>query len=116
MPIVREFALQSIFFITHCMVIMGGSMFTATFLKLNGYPEARPVWPWLPVFIRNWGVVLILIPAVWVLATIWLERHCSDWFSKRWTILSGAFLLAALAWFMFRVALISAGGSLIQAV
>ena len=115
MPIVREYALQSIFFLVHSMVVMGGSMFTATVLKVRGYPEARAEWPWLPVFVRNWGFFLILIPAAWVLATIWLERHRPDWFTKRDTILTGVLLLAGLAYFMLRV-IMRMSGSIIQVV
>jgi hypothetical protein len=104
-PIVREYALQSILFLAQSMVIMGSSMFTATLLKVQGYPEARTTWPWLPVFVRNWGFSFIVIPAVWALATIWLERHRPDWFSKRETIVTGILLLLALGYLMARIAL-----------
>jgi hypothetical protein len=116
MPIVREYALQSIFFIVHSVVIMGGSMFTATFLKVRGYPEADRVWHWLPVFVRNWGFTLILFPAGWVFATIWLERHRPDQFSKSETILTGILLLGGLGYFMMRVVLRAMAFPIIHAV
>lgn len=99
MPIVREYAMQSIFAAAQSVVIVAGSMMTAVALKIRGYPDGDRAWPALPVFIREWGLVLILLPAAWVLSTIWLERH-RDEFTKRWTILSGLFLLAALACLM----------------
>ena len=98
MPIVREYAMQSIFAAAQSLVILTGSIFTATVLK-SGH-GARSAGPWLPVFVRDWGFVLMLIPATWVFLTLWLERHRSDWFTKRWTVLSGVLLLAVLAWLM----------------
>ena len=100
MPIVREYAMQSIFAAAQSVVIVAGSMFTATVLKVRGFPEARSEWPMLAVFVREWGFTLMLIPAAWVLGTIWLERHRADWFTKRWTILSGVILVAALCGLM----------------
>lgn len=98
MPIVREYAMQSIFVAAHSVVIVAGSMMTAVALRARGYPDQDRDWPLLPVFVREWGLVLILIPAAWVLLTIWLERHRD--LGKRWTILTAVLLLAALACLM----------------
>jgi len=107
MPIVREYAMQSIFAVGQSVVIVAGSFFTAVVLKTRGYPDPGAEWRLLPVFIRNWGVAVMLIPAAWVLGTIWLERHRSDWFTKRWTILTGVLLLGGLAWLMIYSALLA---------
>jgi hypothetical protein len=100
MPIVRDHAMQSIFAAAQSLVIVAGSMFTATVLKVRGFPDARSDWPVLAVFVREWGFTLILFPAAWVLSTIWLERQRSERFSKRWTIFSGLVLVAVLGGLM----------------
>ncbi|WP_035607136.1 hypothetical protein [Haloferula sp. BvORR071] len=100
MPIVREYAMQSIFAAAQAMVIVAGSLMTAAVLQTHGYPDAKAEWRWLPVFVREWGLALMLVPAAWVLTTLWLERHRDAWFTKRWTILSGSLLLAGLVGLM----------------
>jgi hypothetical protein len=91
MPIVRDNAMQSIFAAAQSVVIVAGSLLTAATPRMRGGEG-----PWLPVFVRDWGFLLLLVPAVWVVGTIWLERHRSDWFTKRWTILSGLLVLLSL--------------------
>lgn len=114
MPIVRDYALQSILAATQSAVIVGGSMFTATIMKVRGYDaETAANWHWQLVFVRNWGFTLILIPAAWVFATLWLERHREAWFSKRWTLVSGVVLLCGLFFFMARMTT-RAGSSIIS--
>ena len=93
MPIVRDYAMQSIFAAAQSLVIVAGAMLTAATPRMRA---AGGDGPWLPVFVRDWGFLLLLIPAVWVFVTLWLERHRSDWFTKRWTILSGVLVLALL--------------------
>lgn len=95
MPIVRDNAMQSIFAAAQSVVIVAGSLLTAATPRMRGGEG-----PWLPVFVRDWGFLLLLIPMVWVFATLWLERHRSDWFTKRWTILSGTLLLLVLVYLM----------------
>ena len=70
-------------------------MFTATTPRMRAGDG-----PWLAVFVRDYGFLLLLIPAGWVFATLWLERHRSDWLTKRWTILSGVAVLLFLAGLM----------------
>ncbi len=93
MPIVRDYAMQSIFAAAQSVVIVAGALLTAATPRMRG-------GPWLAVLVRDWGFLLLLIPAAWVLITLWLERHRSDWFTKRWTILSGILVLAALVLLM----------------
>ncbi|MCW1914356.1 hypothetical protein OJ996_12270 [Luteolibacter sp. GHJ8] len=91
MPIVRDNAMQSIFAVAHCVVILAGSMFVAAAPRVR-----RGEGPWEILMLRDWGFLLLLIPAAWVVGTIWLERHRSDWFTKRWTVLSGLLVLLSL--------------------
>jgi hypothetical protein len=95
MPIVRDNAMQSIFAAAQSVVIVAGSLLTAA---TPGMRSAEG--PWLAVLVRDWGFLLLLIPAAWVFATLWLERHRSDWFTKRWTILSGFLVLVSLVGLM----------------
>lgn len=95
MPIVRDNAMQSIFAAAQAVVIVAGSLLTAATPRMRSGEG-----PWLPVIVRDWGFVLLLIPAFWVFATLWLERHRSDWFTKRWTILSGLLVLLSLVGLM----------------
>lgn len=97
MPIVRDYAMQSIFAAAQAVVIVAGALLTAATPRMRGGGSGGH---WLPVFVRDWGVLLLLIPAAWVIVTLWLERHRSDWFTKRWTILSGVLLLVALVLLM----------------
>jgi hypothetical protein len=98
MPIVRDNAMQSIFAAAQSVVIVAGSLLTAATPRMRSGGSGGGHW--LPVFVRDWGFLLLLIPATWAFATLWLERHQSDWFTKRWTILSGVLLLAALVLLM----------------
>lgn len=97
---VREYMPQIVLASLQSLVVLMGSMFTATILKAFGYPESRAHWPPASVFVRNWGVSLVLIPFIWVIATIWMERLHAGWFSRRWTILSGLLILIGLAYFL----------------
>lgn len=101
MSSIREYTPQSVLASLQSVVVIAGSMFTGAALKLMGYPEARVHWPTASVFVRNWGLLLVLIPAAWVVGSIWLERNRADWFSKRWTIVSGVLVLFCLTYFLY---------------
>lgn len=98
---IREYTPQTVLASMQAVVVIAGSMFTGAAMKIMGYPEASHDWHLASVFVRNWGVLLILIPATWVVGSIWMERNQSDWFSKRWTVLSGLLVLLSLAYFLY---------------
>ena len=102
MSVLREHGTQSVLTVLQATVVVAGSMCTATILKALGYPESHDMWPSLSVFVRNWGFLFLIIPASWAITTLWLERHQSSWFSKRWTLITGIIVLAALS-FLFVV-------------
>ncbi|MEK7948864.1 hypothetical protein [Luteolibacter soli] len=110
-----EFRVQAVLAALQSGIVIAGSLLTATILKARGYPETFSVLPLKLSFVRNWGFLLILLPLVWALATIWLERRQPDWFSKRWTVGTGVLLAAWLGWFLF-TAMARAGSSLIQVI
>lgn len=71
-------------------------------LKVLGDSEMQEL-PWILVFVRNWGFLLLVLPFAWVVMTIWMEFH-HTWYSKRYTILSGLLLMASLISFFIYMA------------
>jgi hypothetical protein len=79
---------------------------TRVVLKAMGYPQiVVQHWSW-PIFVRDWALLLLLVPIGWYFATFWAEEK-SDWWSQRATLISGIILLGVLA-FMILGALVSA--------
>ncbi len=76
-------------------VILGVFMTRAAFMWA-GYPESNLDWNGLSLLIRNLGFLLLLIPLVWTIAATYCERYSIGWWSRRWTIVSGMVVLAAL--------------------
>lgn len=114
---VREFKVQSVFAVLHSALIIGGSMATAALMKARGFPDPEQFWHPLPMFVRSWGFLLILVPGAWVAATIWLERNRSESFSARWTLVTGVLVLAALGCLMLVSILLGSGaGTIIQSI
>jgi hypothetical protein len=114
---VREYATQSVFAVLQSALIIGGSMSTATLMKARGFPDPTQFWHPLALFVRNWGFLLILFPGIWVIATIWLERNRSAYFSTRWTLVSGLIVLAAFCCLMLVSILLGSGaGTIIQSI
>lgn len=93
----REYAVQAAFAALQCAVIQIGTLISTLLLRSAGYPDPAVDWPWLPVLIREWGPLAFAIPGAWVIATILLERREAGAFTKRWTIVSGLVVTAALA-------------------
>ena len=90
--------LQTIFVLVQAFVIIAGSLTTGATMKLMGYEEGNGMeLPLLPLLIRNWGFLLIVIPLAWTVLTIALEQR-TDWHSKRWMIASGLLVLVLLGW------------------
>lgn len=101
MRIHDEYRLQTILTLIQAGVIVFGSLFVGVILKATGYPDHFQKIPLILLFVRNWGFLLILIPLAWAMGSIWLERHFNG-YSKRWSMVSGLCLLAALIWFLLK--------------
>jgi hypothetical protein len=110
----HEHRIQTILVLLQIGVIGFGTLLIAAMIKAWGYPKHLKVISPYVLFWRNWGYFLIIVPLVWAMGTIWMERNL-DGFSKRWTLVTGLFLLLYLAWFLVTMA-ISAGSTLIQKV
>lgn len=106
-----EYRTQTILGLFQAGAIIFGCLLTGVILKARGYPDQFHDLPFLLLFIRNWGFLLISIPLAWAAATIWLER--TDDCSKRWTLASGLCLFALLVFFMIGI-VGRAGSSLIS--
>lgn len=115
MIVIGEFKVQAVFAALQSGMIVAGSLLIAVILKARGYPDRFSELPPVLGFVRNWGFLLIVIPAVWAAVTIWLERHRPHLFSKSWTVATGVAVWLCLAWLLL-AALLRAGSSLIQAV
>jgi hypothetical protein len=92
----REYAVQTALAALQCAIIQVGTLISTLLLRSAGYPDAAREWPWLPVLIREWGPLAFAIPAIWVIATILLERRDAGAFTQRWTIVSGLAVAAVL--------------------
>ena len=92
----RQYAVQTAVAALQCAVIQAGTIISTVLLRSAGYPDESRDWPALPAWVREWGPLAFAIPALWVAGTILLERHRSEWFSKRWTLVSGLLLAGGL--------------------
>jgi len=89
---------------------------TAAMMKARGFPDPDLFWPPLALFVRSWGFLLIFIPGLWVILSIWLEGHPRFEFSKSSTVVTGFILLAGLTWLMIKAVLLGFGAGFIQVV
>lgn len=109
---IRDYTIQSVFVTLHAAVIIGGSMCTATTLKVMGRSDVGPQDNFGFWFVRNWGFLIVVIPLAWAITTIYLERLNNEWSSKRFTVITGLLLLVGLAVFFFSIT-VHAGTSMI---
>lgn len=93
---IAEHRIQSVIAAFQCVTVISGSIAVASMLKAAGYPHARDSWPDLPVFIRDWGLMLLCVPLAWAFLTIWLERRDDYECPKAFVVISGLLLLAFL--------------------
>ncbi|MES2923978.1 MAG: hypothetical protein V4819_20665 [Verrucomicrobiota bacterium] len=89
------------------LVTVIGVMTTCAMLKLHQYgPETaahpEPWMRWNPaaVVVRSYGFLLLIVPAAWTFVCMALERRAPERWSRSWTVISGAVLLAALIGFL----------------
>ena len=85
-----------------CLVVVIAVLTTCGLLKLNAYdPDSEIRWNPVAVAIRNYGFLLLLVPAVWAAASFALERSAVHRWSPSWTLVSGLMvisLLVSLLW------------------
>ena len=86
------YRIQGILTLLQTCLIIGGSLLTRAILKVFGYPEVSWGVKAFPVFVRDWWLLLILVPVAWCFTSIWSEER-SHWFSQRMTLITGMALL-----------------------
>lgn len=96
MTLLREHSTHTTIAAVQTVVVLYGFLTTATVMKAGGYPDAG-LWSGLPLFVRHAGVGFLLIPAIWVWATLQLEQGPGR-FSRRWKVVSGLMVIGALWW------------------
>ena len=79
-------------------VILGVIMTRAAFMGC-GYPDSNLDWNALALITRNHGFLFLLVPVAWTSVAVYLENYGTGRWSRRWTVVSGLLLLAALGIF-----------------
>ena len=70
----------SLIIATQSVFIIGGSLVVGGLLKFHGYPDAPNVnFHPLAVFIRNWGLLGLIIPLSWVLVNYKIGKIHDDY-------------------------------------
>ena len=61
----RVYNAFSLILLLQFLTIVAGTLLTSAALKIHGYPDSEiMIWNPVSVFIRNWGWVAIIIPAI----------------------------------------------------
>jgi len=76
-------------------LIFGGVASVCAMMKVWGYPDPEIRWNPAAIAIRDWGLLLLLIPMVWAPLAIHWENRSEGW-TLRWTVVSGFGLLILL--------------------
>lgn len=85
-----------------CLIVVIGVLTTCGILKLNAYdPSVAVRWNPVAVAVRNFGYLLLIVPAIWTAVCLVLERRTSTRWNRTWTIASGLLftcILNGLLW------------------
>ena len=108
----HEYSIQTVLASMQFVVILFGFMATGLILKGAGYPDIGFPINGRTLFVRHYRAVFLIVPVIWVFATIALEGRPENRFTKRWSFVTGAMLLAGLTYFYF---LAAAGATSIDA-
>jgi hypothetical protein len=83
------------------LTVIAGVFMTRAVFMMYGYPESELDWNSMALLVRNYGFLLLPLPVLWTYTAVYLENYGTGRWSRRWTICSGIFLLAALAFLFF---------------
>jgi len=92
---IGEYKTQSVLAAMQALVIVYGILSTAAILKASGYPDGVNEWRPFSVFVRQYGLVFMIVPALWVWTTIQLEIRAAN-FSRAGSLVSGVLVLIIL--------------------
>jgi|GEM_PF-6252576 len=95
-PIARLALLQS-------LVIVIGVLTTCMILKLNLsiYKESSVDWNPVAVAVRNFGFLLLIIPAAWAGTCVALEHRRTNFWNSTRTLISGIAIITILIGFFW---------------
>jgi len=117
MNIPEEYRIQSILAPLQIFTVVVGMFAVLGSMKSQGYREGVTELPRILEWVAAYGYGLIALPIVWSVATLWFQRHAENWYSNRWSIVSGFVLLLGLAsifCFSLMVVFSAFSGALIQ--
>jgi hypothetical protein len=82
------------------LTVVVGILAARIILKMSGYPDDTSVrWNAASVFLRNYGIALLLVPLIWTPLTVAIERKSDHPFAASLLSLSGPALLIGLLLF-----------------
>ena len=94
-----EYRAQTILGGMQVLVVFGGTLLVAS--ALNGTEslqnEHAKILKGVPKATAKYGLLLLVVPLVWVYLMVRAERVQSRWSSKTFTVLSGIVLIVALS-------------------
>ncbi len=98
-----EHRAQCVLVTLHCALILGGTLLVGAMTKvmLDQVTIAPRSSVAVLQFVRYFGLSLLAMPLSWTILTLVAERSDLWWATRRFTIATGALLLAALAIFYF---------------
>lgn len=100
----QEYSIQTVIASMQVIVVLVGFMATGLILKGAGYPDIGVPIHRTVYVVRHFGALLLIVPVIWVFATIAFEKSPDNRFTKRWTLATGIMVLALLSYFFFRAA------------
>ena len=96
----REHAIETVFVFLQAMVILAGSGLVALSIKIYGESYGSRPLPFFSMFVRDWGFLFLVVPAVWALGCVWLERDERFAIGQRSVVVTGILVLIGLAFLM----------------
>jgi len=79
-------------------VVVGGMLFVTVMMKAKGYQQGEvPDWFFnsAAVFVRNCGLVLLILPVTWAALALWLQRKVDSGWMTVAIVLTGIALILA---------------------
>jgi hypothetical protein len=100
-----EYRLQTILAALQCGAIIFGTAWIKIATKFY-YPSLgfRAELSGFPLLVLNWGILLLLVPLLWVIVTIRREKASTSTWKRTQTIICGTAILALTIFFFMLVA------------
>lgn len=101
--------------------ILGGSLLTAAFMKYRENTGSDAWWygrfsEGLLTYTRFWGFTFLLIPIIWVVASIWFERRHTQFPARTISLFLGSLILIASVIVFYHLVSIAASPEIVSPV